>query len=231
MTIFLGGGGSEDDEALLWDEVFRTGGRVAVWPFAQPRRQWRAIEQWLAGALARRGNFAIDLPGDATGGPGELLETADVLVIPGGNTFDLLAALWKRDLVGALTDFAVRGGNVYGGSAGAILLGADIAIAGVLDRNDTGSSETRGLDLLGGHVVFPHFDPSAPSAAREWARTHDVPVLAIPETAGVVVDGAQARNAGPSPVEVFTPAGGRAYAPGEVWSLRGQDSGGAASSR
>ncbi|WP_284043324.1 hypothetical protein [Actinoplanes sp. M2I2] len=40
--IFLGGGGSEKDEARLWDEVFRPGARLAVWPHAMPHSQWPA---------------------------------------------------------------------------------------------------------------------------------------------------------------------------------------------
>jgi dipeptidase E len=210
--IFLGGGGSEHDEALLWNELFEPGQRIVVWPFAEPgpaRR--RAVGEWFVSALARRGDFAIDV---WLSGTSHASLEAEVLVIPGGNTFALLAYLRRHDLWPV--DF---GGRIYGGSAGAIVLGADIAIAGGMDSNDAGLADTRGLDLLGGCVVHPHYGPEYAAAAREWARTNEVTVLGIPERAGVVVDGNRARNSGPATVHVFTADSWVAYRPGETWRL------------
>ena len=207
--IYLGGGGSEHDESKLWDEVFRPGTRLAVWPDAMPRPQWPDTLNWFRQALAPRGDFAfVDAVADA-----------DVLVIPGGNTFDLLFAV--RDRLAGLTAFLARGGHVYGGSAGAILLGADIAIAGILDANDIGLTDTTGADLLSGCVVFPHYTADQESVARAWSRDHDVTVLAIPETAGLIVDGERARNVGPSAVVVFTPGSVTPCAAGEAVRLGG----------
>ncbi|GAB2613776.1 hypothetical protein Aab01nite_70110 [Paractinoplanes abujensis] len=208
--IFLGGGGSEADEASLWDEVFVEGRRLTVWPHAMPRDRWPQVEQWFRAALSPRGTFVIDV-GDAG------LQQTDVLVVPGGNTYALLAA--TRDMLPALRPFLERGGHIYGGSAGAILLGADIDIAGILDLNDLGLTETAGADLLTGHVVYPHFTADQAETAARWAADHDVAVLAIPETAGVIIDGGKARNAGPSPVRVFTPSGNRTYSAGREWPL------------
>ena len=142
---------------------------------------------------------------------------ADVLFIPGGNTYELLAAV--RTMLPQLAEFLQRGGHVYGGSAGAILFGADIDIAGILDPNDIGLTDTAGADLLSGHVVYPHYTPDQESTAAAWAADHDVRVLAIPETAGVIVDGVEARNAGPSTVHVFTPVARRDYESGFSWRL------------
>jgi dipeptidase E len=210
--IFLGGGGSEHDEALLWDELFTPGQRVVVWPFAQADPAGRrATGQWFAAALAARGDFTIDTWID---GPRPGLERADVLVVPGGNTFDLLGHLREYDLLTAARKFR---GHLYGGSAGAILIGADIAIAAGLDADDTGLDDTSALDLLSGCVVHPHYGPAYEDAARSWSRRHDVTVIGIPERAGVIVDGDRARATGP--VEVFTAGRSHAYGPGDSWSL------------
>ncbi|MBL7260923.1 Type 1 glutamine amidotransferase-like domain-containing protein [Paractinoplanes lichenicola] len=205
--IFLGGGGSETDEANLWDEVFVEGRRLTLWPYAMPPDRRPQVERWFREALAPRGQFVFD----------RALDQADILAIPGGNTYDLLAAV--RDMLPALRPFLERGGHIYGGSAGAILLGADIDIAGILDPNDIGLTDTAGADLLAGHVVYPHFTADQESTAARWAADHDVAVLAIPETAGVIVDGETARNAGPSPVQVLTPGAKVTYAASDVWSL------------
>jgi dipeptidase E len=214
-VIYLGGGGSEHDEVRLWDEVFVPGQRLTVWPDAVPRSRWAAVERWLIEALTPRGDFTIEVSGSlASGG-----RAPDVLVIPGGNTFDLLAA--RREALSELPAFLARGGRVYGGSAGAILLGADIAIAGILDPDDAALTDTRGADLLSGHVVYPHFTADQEATARRWAATRAVPVLAIPEVAGVVVAGGLAHNTGPDPVHVFTPDAVERHEPGATWPLTG----------
>ncbi|WP_250029223.1 Type 1 glutamine amidotransferase-like domain-containing protein [Paractinoplanes maris] len=201
--IYLGGGGSEHDESALWDEVFLPGVRLAVWPEAMPRPQWPDTRRWFEAALEPRGWFTfVDAWADA-----------EVVVIPGGNTFDLLHAV--RDRLTDLQAFVRRGGHVYGGSAGAIVLGADIAIAGLLDPDNIGLTDTRGAGLLSGCVVLPHYTADQESVARAQNAT----VLAIPETAGVVVDGARARNAGPSPVHVITPDAVTPYAAGATFTL------------
>ncbi|WP_157973817.1 Type 1 glutamine amidotransferase-like domain-containing protein [Desertihabitans aurantiacus] len=219
--IYLGGGGSEQDEGALWDEVFLPGRRVAVWPFAVPAGPARrGSVEWFTSALRDRGDITVEAWGvEESGDDVDRLDRTDVVAIPGGNTFDLLHQLRERRLLGALADFAARGGAVYGGSAGAILLGADIAIAEVEDANDAGVRDTRGLDLLAGAVVRPHYQPSQDEDLTTWSREHQQVVLAIPERAGVVVSGSSARSVGPEAVEVFTPDGRSSRPEGAEWGL------------
>ncbi|WP_432489160.1 Type 1 glutamine amidotransferase-like domain-containing protein [Kineococcus sp. SYSU DK018] len=225
--IYLGGGGSEHDEAALWDEVFAPGQRVSIWSFAMPLGAARTGSvQWLSGALRTRGDFTIDawgLEGTDTDRSAERLHRSQVVAIPGGNTFDLLHHLQQSDLLSALDAFLDGGGRVYGGSAGAILLGADIAIAEAEDSNDAGVSDTRGLDRLAGAVVRPHYQPAQDSELQQWAKAHQQVVLALPERSGVVVTGTAehvaARNVGPEPVRVFGPTGHYTHPAGTTWDL------------
>jgi dipeptidase E len=221
-AIFLGGGGSEHDEGLLWDVLFDAGQRVILWPFAQrhPERR-RAAGQWLVNALAARGDFHVETWLDDQGRRPHQIHDANVLVISGGNTFDLLAYLRQHDWLSDVREFVAGGGRVYGGSAGAILLGADVAIAAVMDSNDAGIDDTHALDLLSGCVVHPHYKPRHAPAAHEWAREYGVPVLGIPERAGVV-EGHAARNTGPGTVHVFTANGHRAHHAQDTWTLAGR---------
>lgn len=220
--VYLGGGGSEHDEAALWDEVFTPGQHVSTWPFAVPRGAARnGSTQWFTRALQARGTFTIDawgLEGDDDHSV-QRLHRSQVVAIPGGNTFDLLHHLQQHDLVSALNVFLDRGGRVYGGSAGAVLLGADIAIAEVEDRNDAGVQDTRGVDRLAGAVVRPHYQPAQDAALQRWAHQHHQLVLALPERSGIAVSGATARNVGPDAVHVFTPAGRHDHPAGAVWSI------------
>ncbi|WP_432570104.1 Type 1 glutamine amidotransferase-like domain-containing protein [Kineococcus sp. SYSU DK005] len=235
--IHLGGGGSEHDEAALWEEAFTPGQRVSIWPFAMPPGPARTSSvQWFAGALRTRGEFTIDAwglqvdddhAGDEYAGDhhsAERLHRSDVVAIPGGNTFALLHHLQRHDLLRALGAFLDGGGRVYGGSAGAIVLGADTAIARAEDRNDAGVIDTRGLDRLAGAVVRPHYRPGQQAELRQWAKERQQVVLALPERSGLVVSGTTehvtARNVGPASVQVFTPTGQQDRAAGASWNLR-----------
>ncbi|NYD22498.1 Type 1 glutamine amidotransferase-like domain-containing protein [Kineococcus aurantiacus] len=227
--IHLGGGGSEDDEAALWNEVFTPGQRVSLWPFAVPPGPARdRTVRWFTGALRPRGRFTVDAWGvdgsdrsdRDTDRSAERLRRSDVVAVPGGNTFDLLHHLQRHDLLGALGAFLDGGGRVYGGSAGAVLLGADTAVAATQDADRVGVRDTRGLDRLAGAVVRPHHDPAQDAELQRWATTRRQVVLALPERSGVVVEGTAARNVGPGTVHVFGPAGRRARPAGATWDLR-----------
>lgn len=221
--IHLGGGGSEHDEAALWDEVFVPGRRVSLWPFATPTGAARdGSVGWFTRALRERGEFTLDVWGlDGADGSErtEDLHLSQVVAIPGGNTFDLLHHLRQHDLLQALNEFLDGGGRVYGGSAGAVLLGADITIAEGEDPDDVGVTDTRGLDRVGGAVVRPHYTDALDADLQRWAREHDRVVLALPERSGVVIEGRTARNVGPEPVVVFTPNARLGRPAGSVWDF------------
>ena len=111
-----------------------------------------------------------------------------------------------------------RGGVYYGGSAGAVLAGADIAVAGFADPNDAGVTDTGGLRLVGDALVRPHYTPGDRDECWAWAA-QGFTVLGIPETAGLAVVDGVARNAGPAEVEVLTATSLRVLAPGELLHL------------
>jgi dipeptidase E len=97
----------------------------------------------------------------------------------------------------AITRFIREGGPVYGGSAGAILLGSDIATAQLAgDSNDVRLTSTRGLDVLSGWSVVCHYH------AQDLERTHaftlgrGLRALALSERAGIIVDRDGARSQG-----------------------------------
>ncbi|WP_328295253.1 Type 1 glutamine amidotransferase-like domain-containing protein [Kineococcus sp. NBC_00420] len=226
MTVHLGGGGDEHDEALLWDEVFLPGRRVALWPFAMaPGAQRDGSVRWFRAALAARGEFTVQAWGvgqdGEDGGDGDLTGV-DVVALPGGNTFDLVQEIRQRGLWQPLRTFLDGGGLVYGGSAGAVLLGADIAIAEGLDPNHAGVTDTHGFDRVAGAVLRPHHEPSLTAELRHWSRRHGRVVIGLPERSGLVSDGTRARAVGPEPLHLVTPDGAERELPaGTTWRLTG----------
>lgn len=218
-SIYLGGGGSEADEANLWGEVFIPGATVAVWPFAQRTHEGRrASIDWMETSLATRGSFTIDgwLSPDADH---QSLLGADIVAVPGGNTFDLLHALRTAGLLSLLEEHLARGGSFYGGSAGAVVAGADVGIALTADPNHVGLGDTRGLDLAGGCDILPHYTDGQESTARAHLGTTGRPVLCLPESSGVVLVAGTARNVGPSEVKLVTETATRAFPADEAIPL------------
>lgn len=219
-TLFLGGGGSEVDEGRLWAEAFPPGAAVAVWPFAQSgEAARRSAGEWVASSLASLGEFTVETwisPADGD----RSLRGVDVIAIPGGNTFGLLHELRSAQLLPVLREHLRQGGNLYGGSAGAVLAGADIGIARAADPNDVGLENTAGLDCLQGSDVLPHYTADQLSAVQEHVRTTGRSVVCLPERGGVVVpsDGT-IRNAGPDDVWVVSAASVQRWDAGARWVL------------
>ncbi|KAJ3497095.1 hypothetical protein NLG97_g2171 [Lecanicillium saksenae] len=225
--IYLGGGGSEVDEANIWDLAFKAGQRVVIWPFAMPSTRWQGTQEWVTKSLARFGDFASISLG--LQGPDFGLHDADIVVIPGGNTFRLLDHLQRNGLLPALRNFLDNGGRIYGGSAGALILGTSVAItdSSVGGQDDNIIADLRGkegLNVLGGCVSYPHFGVGADNFeghCHRWSQEHNVTVIGMPETCGLQFDpSGRALNAGPSPAHVFTPDGQRTvWAPNTTLSF------------
>ncbi|WP_218714129.1 Type 1 glutamine amidotransferase-like domain-containing protein [Arthrobacter sp. BF1] len=219
-TIYLGGGGSEDEEANLWTEAFRPGSHITVWPFAHRALADRqSAGRWISCALERFDPSHIDIWTSPESRVHSDLGAMDIIAIPGGNTFDLLDTLKSSGLLLALRAFLNRGGHVYGGSAGAILMGHDIDIALKADPNDVGLQDTTGMGLLGEADVLPHYTEELLDIARAHHAKSGRSVLCLPEPSGVVVKGGIIRNVGPEPVNIITSTATTTYEMGATWPI------------
>jgi dipeptidase E len=136
------------------------------------------------------------------------LATYDGVYVGGGNTYRLIHALRQGGLDDVLVSYIGDGGAFYGGSAGAIALGKDIDTAMLADdRNEVGLTDTRGLDLLGGWSVACHFRPQDVARTQAFSAERGLRLLALPEQAGIVVEGHAGRVCGE---RVLAVDGGRA---------------------
>jgi dipeptidase E len=102
-----------------------------------------------------------------------------------------------------LRDFADGGLPIYGGSAGAILLGRDIDIAQHVDSNDVGLSDTTGLDLALSYAISCHYMPADDSRIRDYVGETGHAVLALPERGGLARTGETMLVVGPEPAKLF----------------------------
>jgi dipeptidase E len=167
-VILAGGGGAAVSRPL--DEVFArgmgAGGRLLYLPVAWVSGPYESCFRWVHSVFEPLAVREIEMWTDLAGKTDTDLERFAGIYLGGGNTFKLLAHVRATGFDGMLRRFAARGGPVYGGSAGAIVLGEDIGTCAHMDPNDVALRDTTGLGLALGHDVWCHYeDAEAPRVA------------------------------------------------------------------
>lgn len=204
MTILLGGGGTADDERPVLDRFLDLvqGGPIVYWPIALDLDDYTDATTFAENALGRRVITWLDLDSHQ---PEHLSDHHGVL-IGGGNTYHLLREVRRCGFAGPLSAFAFQG-VLYGGSAGAVIFGADIDSSAAFDSNDVGLTDTTGLDLLGGYSVWCHFVPDHRADITRWTRASGRPAIVLSERAGAEFSGSELISIGWEPLLIASPQG------------------------
>lgn len=211
MKVALGGGGGTDDSRLL-DEVFATWigpqGKLLYLPCAlRGIRPFQSCLEWMTATFATFDVTDITMWTDLSKHRGSELNEFDAVYIGGGNTFALLAELRKSGFEHALTEYVRRGKAIYGGSAGAAVLGRDIRTVMYLDQNEVGLVETQGLDIAQGHAIWVHYQPQDDHLIEAYVHQYQQPVLALSERSGIVIEQDRLRTVGFEPAYRFDEQG------------------------
>ncbi len=198
--IALAGGGGAEDSRLL-DEVFASWigprGRLLYWPIAlRGLRPFQACFDWVKAIFVPLNITDITMWTDLAEHRAGDLEAFDAVYIGGGNTYSLLAQLAENGFDRSLKAYLAEGRAIYGGSAGAAVLGRDIQTVAHLDSNEIGLENTSGLNLADGHDIWVHYQAKDDTLIEAYVREHQRPVLAISERAGIVIEAANIRAAG-----------------------------------
>jgi dipeptidase E len=138
---------------------------------------------------------------------GHELEKFDAVYIGGGNTYSLLAELIQSGFDHHLKVYAAAGGIIYGGSAGAVVLGKDIRTVRQMDRNDIGLLEVNCLNLVSGHAIWPHYSVRDDTYIKAFVQKYQHPVLGISERSGVTLESGGMRSVGFDPAYRFDQEG------------------------
>lgn len=189
--IFLAGGGSAEDskhiDARFTEAVNKSNRqKVAYIPVAMEPHKFRECHNWFEANYG--GSFEEfemwTVLNDIT--PQEL-ENYGGIYIGGGNTQRLLREIRQSNFGPVLKTYLADGGKIYGGSAGAIVLGKDIRTAP--EAHHASSDESTGLNLLNSHSVACHFKHTENEINRlkQLSDKLQSPILAIPEESGIIV--------------------------------------------
>lgn len=201
--LYLAGGGEENDSVKL-DQQFAEdvdGQRLLYLPMAMNgvSPTYEECHAWIQNVFNPLGITDIVMWDALTPNRIHELGTFGAVYIGGGNTYKLLDDLRKTGFDHALKDFLSNGGNVYGGSAGAIVLGRDISTCSVMDTNEVGLDDTTGLGLVGNYAIWCHYV----DAHDNFIANYDYPIIAIPERSGISFDGTTIRVVGFDAVNIF----------------------------
>lgn len=109
----------------------------------------------------------------------------DSIYIGGGNTYKLLDYIYRKNIGINIIKYIKGGGIVYGGSAGAIILGKDIRTT--KEEYDKNYSNSNGLNLLGGKSVICHYIDSLDQEIFEIVKKINSEIIALPENAGIIL--------------------------------------------
>ncbi|HMS23629.1 MAG TPA: Type 1 glutamine amidotransferase-like domain-containing protein [Candidatus Saccharibacteria bacterium] len=110
-----------------------------------------------------------------------------LIYIGGGNTGKLLYQLKEYSLDQYIITQLSSGTIIYGGSAGAIVLGKTITTAP--EKEYEKDKDNRGLNLLGNYSIIPHFESKFSKHHFNEAKKYGTKLLGISESSGVIFKG------------------------------------------
>lgn len=209
--IALAGGGGAEDSRLL-DETFASWiglqGKLLYLPVAlRGIRSFESCHNWITTTFKPLGINHIEMWTELTGHEGNELEVFDAIYFSGGNTYYLLQEVLRSGFEHPLKAYVQQGGIIYGGSAGAVLLGKDIRTVSHMDRNRIGLKRVKCLDLANHHAIWPHYQLRDDERITEFVQEHRQPVLAISERSGVAIESGKMRSVGLEPSYRFDSQG------------------------
>ncbi len=177
-------------------------------PYAGVTRDWDDYTTLVVSALADTG---LDIQGlHRAADPAAALEQAAVIIVGGGNTFNLLGQLRRQGLLSVVARRVREGAAYLGWSAG-----SNLACPSICTTNDMPITDPEGFDALGllSFQINPHYTNAHPPGHRGETRAQrlaefctlnpTMPVLGLPEGAALRVRDAAIALVGPHDATLF----------------------------
>lgn len=223
MRAFLNGGGDGPHAA----EAYRRFGEkldkskpLLYVPLAMEPSQYPDCLTWVTGELA---SLHVEIRMVTSGEELAGLVFTDFcgIFIGGGNTYRLLHTLKASGSLEKIREYLQSGGVVFGGSAGAIVLGENIDTCKYADENAVGLKDTRVLDVLGGVSLLCHYTNEGEEITRKHTEhllalsREGRRILALPEENTIILESDACEMVGTRPYYYFVDGARRCIHPEE----------------
>ena len=197
MKLILNGGGIGDkvkDTRNLLNEIIDNNKKILYIPFAWPDDTYKGCLEFITKELADVDKLGIDMVTSANELLSKNFNDYACLYIGGGNTYKLLSILKETGNYDKIKNYLVNeNGIVYGGSAGAIIFGADLDSCNTDDENEVGLIDNTGFNMIKGYSLLCHY--TSRNAERTKLSTDYLlelsklkPIYAIPEEDTIYVE-------------------------------------------
>ena len=187
MKLFLSAGGSQEDSKELDKEFAKEiKGKLLYIPIAmeEERHSYPDCFKWLKSCFNPLNIYDIEM---WTNLKNKDLKKYSAIYIGGGNTFKLLKELKESGFDKELLKFIKEGKPVYGGSAGALILGKNILTSH--DENKVKLKDLNGLNLINENSIWAHYSNKENEKIFNYVKTNNINVVAIPEGSGIYFNG------------------------------------------
>ena len=197
MKLILNGGGIGDkvkDARNLLNEIIDNNKKILYIPFAWSDDTYKGCLEFITKELADVDKLGIDMVTSANELLSKNFNDYACLYIGGGNTYKLLSILKETGNYDKIKNYLVNdNGIVYGGSAGAIIFGADLDSCNTDDENEVGLIDNTGFNMIKGYSLLCHY--TSRNAERTKLSTDYLlelsklkPIYAIPEEDTIYVE-------------------------------------------
>lgn len=191
--LILSGGGDIDQSGKTDDVYFsllKRDSKILYLPIAWQDGKYDGCLAWFSKLMEKYSIKDYTMWEEVADKTFDDVDAFDAIYIGGGNTFKLLSELRETGFIKTLEQFIENGKPVYGGSAGAIILGKSIATASFgedSDVNDVGMTNLTGLDEIKGHVIQCHYRRDQDAEISAWVESNRLPIISIGESSGIHV--------------------------------------------
>lgn len=208
INLYISGGGGAQDSLLL-DKHFLhkldKKKKVLYIPVAMEVDElgFESCYDWIIETLSNISEDFIDVTmwTDLHSKTWDDIKDFGAIYIGGGNTFKLLNYLLNTSFASLLKQFIDSGGVVYGGSAGAIIMGRSINT--VREENDKNYTKSMGLNLFFGHSIICHYNNKMNNKIIDYIQTNKDKVIALPEKTGLCLFNSEILVIGYEPAYYF----------------------------
>lgn len=116
------------------------------------------------------------------------LSIYDVIYVCGGNTFKLMKFAKDLNFDKEITSLLKRGGAYIGVSAGSLIIGPSIKIAGEInpDTNEVGLTDFNGFNIID-IITFPHYTPEFEKDIKLFEDRNDVRIERISNSQAIFI--------------------------------------------